>query len=306
MNSAALLADAGHSLSDLLGDFVVLFSWRLSRRPPSRRYPFGLAKFETVGTGLVAVLLIGGALGICAHSLSLLLSVLSETASSVAAGPLQTALINVTEAARHIPAIGHSHAHHAHPLDLNAAWFAAVSVVSKEWLFRITRKVAEQESSPVLLANAYHHRSDAYSSVVALIAILGSGLFPTLPLDPIGGLLVSFVIFGQGLSIFKGAFWEMTDASASDSVLQSLSRSLSRLVEDPSPLLRVHDLRARRAGSQLFVDLSAEVPGNVTALQLDRLEKEMVAALKAVRKDVKEVHVRFEVVSEATEQERIR
>ena len=70
---------------------------------------------------------------------------------------------------------------------MNAAWFAAVSVVSKEWLFRITRTVAEQESSPVLLANAYHHRSDAYSSVVALIAILGSGLFPTLPLDPIGG-----------------------------------------------------------------------------------------------------------------------
>ena len=174
-----------------MGDFVVLFSWRLSRRPPSRRYPFGLAKFETVGTGVVAVLLIGGALGICAHSLSLLLSVLSETAASVAAGPLQTALINVTEAAHHIPAIGqfaHSHAHHAHALDMNAAWFAAISVVSKEWLFRITRKVADQESSPVLLANAYHHRSDAYSSVVALIAILGSGLFPTLPLDPIGGV----------------------------------------------------------------------------------------------------------------------
>lgn len=306
MNSAALLADAGHSLSDLLGDFVVLFSWRLSRRPPSRRYPFGLAKFETVGTGLVAVLLIGGALGICAHSLSLLLSVLSETASSVAAGPLQTALINVTEAAHHIPAIGqfaHSHAHHAHALDLNAAWFAAVSVVSKEWLFRITRKVAEQESSPVLLANAYHHRSDAYSSVVALVAILGSGLFPTLPLDPFGGLVVSLVIFRQGLSILKGAFWEMTDASAPDSVLQSLSRSLNRLVEDPSLstcLLHVHDLRARRAGSQLFVSVSAGVPGNVTASQLNQLEKEMVAALKAERKDVKEVHVRFEVVSEAT------
>ncbi|KAH8994020.1 CDF-like metal transporter [Lactarius akahatsu] len=308
MNSAALLADAGHSLSDLLGDFVVLFAWRLSRRPPSRRYPFGLAKFETVGTGLVALLLIGGALGICAHSLSLLLSVLSETASSVAAGPLQTALINVTEAAHHIPAIGqfaHSHAHHAHALDLNAAWFAAVSVASKEWLFRITRKVAEQESSPVLLANAYHHRSDAYSSFVALVAILGSGLFPTLPLDPIGGLIVSFVIFGQGLSVLKGAFWEMTDASVSTPVLQSLSRPLNRLVEDPrwsTCLLHVHDIRARRAGAQLFVDFSAGVPEHVTAFKLDQLEKEMVAALKAERKDVKEVHVRFEVVSEATEQ----
>ena len=211
---------------------------------------------------------------------------------------------------------------------MNAAWFAAVSVVAKEWLFRITRKVAEQESSPVLLANAYHHRSDAYSSVVALVAILGSGLFPTLPLDPIGGtyrprfivfsplftdgsptgLLVSFVIFGQGLSILKGAFWEMTDASVSDSVLQSLYRPLNRLVDAPrlsTPLLHVRDLRARRAGSQLFVDLSAGVPGNVTALQLDGLEKEMVAALKAERKDVKEVRVRFEVVSGTTEQEGI-
>ncbi|KAI9442353.1 CDF-like metal transporter [Lactarius indigo] len=218
MNSAALLADAGHSLSDLLGDFVVLISWRLSRRPPSRRYPFGLAKFETVGTGL--------------------------TASSVAAGP----------PAHHIPAIGqfaHSHAHHAHALDLNAAWFAAVGVASKEWLFRITRKVAEQE----------------------------------------GSLIVSFVIFGQGLSVLKGAFWEMTDASVSKSILQSLSRPLDRLVEDPrwsTDLLHVHDLRARRAGSQLFVDFSAGVPGN----------KEMVAALKAERKDVKEVH--------AAEQERTR
>ncbi|KAH9176581.1 mitochondrial iron ion transporter [Lactarius sanguifluus] len=299
-----LTSAKGAAGCDLLGDFVVLFAWRLSRRPPSRRYPFGLAKFETVGTGLVALLLIGGALGICAHSLSLLLSVLSETASSVAAGPLQTALINVTEAAHHIPAIGqfaHSHAHHAHALDLNAAWFAAVSVASKEWLFRITRKVAEQESSPVLLANAYHHRSDAYSSFVALVAILGSGLFPTLPLDPIGGLIVSFVIFGQGLSVLKGAFWEMTDASVSNSVLQSLSRPLNRLVEDPrwsTCLLHVHDVRARRAGAQLFVDFSAGVPEYVTAFKLDQLEKEM-------RKDVKEVHVRFEVVSEATEQERI-
>jgi divalent metal cation (Fe/Co/Zn/Cd) transporter len=173
-----------------LGDFVVLVSWRLSRLPPSRRYPFGLAKFETVGTGLVAILLIGGALGIGSHSLSLLFSALAETAQAVPEGPLHTALLNLTAAAHNIPGIGHighSHSHAAHALDLNAAWFAAASVVSKEWLFRITRKVAAQENSPVLMANAYHHRSDAYSSVVAFVAILGSGWFPALPLDPIGG-----------------------------------------------------------------------------------------------------------------------
>ncbi|KAI9509499.1 cation efflux family-domain-containing protein [Russula earlei] len=292
MNSAALLADAGHSLSDLLGDFVVLFSWRLSRRPPSRRYPFGLAKFETVGTGLVAILLLGAALGIGSHSLSLLFSVLSETAPSLPAGPLQTLLLNLTALARNVPGMGHIAHSHAHALDPNAAWFAAVSIVSKEWLFRVTRKVAKQENSPVLLANAYHHRSDAYSSLVALVAILGSGWFPAWPLDPVGGLLVSVVIFRQGLTIFKDAFWDMTDASAQEPVLQSLSRSLDKLTEEPrlkGALLHIRNLRARRAGSQLFVDLTVVVPGELTAFQLGGLEKQIVGALKAERKDVKEV-----------------
>jgi divalent metal cation (Fe/Co/Zn/Cd) transporter len=251
-------------LIDLLGDFVVLFSWRLSRRPPSRRYPFGLAKFETVGTGLVSFLLIAGALGIGSHSLSLLLSVLSETALSMPASPLQTALLSITAAAHNVPGLGliaaHSHAHaHGHVLDLNAAWFAAASIVSKEWLFRITRKVADEENSPVLLANAYHHRSDAYSSVVALVAILGSGWFPALPLDPIGGaymssqstsffalffrscffiywlgFLVSIVIFQQGISIFKGAFYEMTDASAREPVLLVTIQFLRQATRRPA------------------------------------------------------------------------
>jgi len=306
MNSAALLADAGHSLSDLLGDFVVLFSWRLSRRPPSRRYPFGLAKFETVGTGLVSILLLAGALGIGSHSLSLLLSVLSETALSMPASPLQTALLSITAAAHNVPGLGliaaHTHSHaHGHVLDLNAAWFAAASIVSKEWLFRITRKVADQENSPVLLANAYHHRSDAYSSVVAFVAILGSGWFPALPLDPIGGFLVSIVIFQQGLSIFRGAFYEMTDASAPEPVLRSFSSSLDKLREDPhikSSFLHFHGLRARRAGSQLFVNLHVGVPGTLMAFELSQLEEQIVAALKDERKDVKEVQIQFEVVSE--------
>jgi divalent metal cation (Fe/Co/Zn/Cd) transporter len=185
----------------------------LSRRPPSRRYPFGLAKFETVGTGLVSILLIAGALGIGSHSLSLLLTVLSETALSLSAGPMQTALLSITAAAHNVPGLGliaaHSHSHtHGHVLDMNAAWFAAASIVSKEWLFRITRKVADQENSPVLLANAYHHRSDAYSSVVALVAILGSGWFPALPLDPIGGAYIfthsSASFFAHVLFFFLG------------------------------------------------------------------------------------------------------
>jgi divalent metal cation (Fe/Co/Zn/Cd) transporter len=116
------------------------------------------------------------------------------------------------------------------------------------------------------------------------------------------GLLVSVIILQQGLSIFKGAFWEMTDASASDKVMRSLSHSLDKLLEDPhlkTSFLHVHSLRARRAGSQLFVNLTVRVPGDLTAIQLNHLEKRIIAALKAERKNVKEVHVQYEVASDA-------
>jgi divalent metal cation (Fe/Co/Zn/Cd) transporter len=214
LHSASLLADAGHSLSgpslllhtitsninhlailpDLLGDLVTLVCWKLSRKPPSPRYPYGFAKFETLGTTTVSLLLIGGALGIGFHSYQLLLHALADTASTL---PADSALHHLlqTITSLDIPSItAHAHAHAHGALDPNAAWFAALSIVAKEWLYRITKTVADAENSPVLLANAIHHRSDAYSSVVALAAILGSTWFPAIPLDPLGGAYLSPVI----------------------------------------------------------------------------------------------------------------
>lgn len=116
------------------------------------------------------------------------------------------------------------------------------------------------------------------------------------------GLLVSILIFQQGLGIFKGAFWEMTDAGAPEPVLRSLSRSLDKLLEDPrlkASSIHIRNLRARRAGSQLFVYLSVGVPGDLTAFRLDQLRRQIVSALKEVRKDVKEVQVQFEGIIES-------
>lgn len=173
-----------YNVIDLLGDFVTLICWKLSRKPPSELYPFGFAKFETLGTTTISLLLVGGALGIGFHSYHLLIETLQATASTLPSGALQGVIQNVTSAAPQVPVIGHAH---SHTLDPNAAWFAAISVVGKEWLYRITKAVADDEKSSVLLANAIHHRSDAYSSLVALVAILGTWWFPSLPLDPIGG-----------------------------------------------------------------------------------------------------------------------
>ncbi|KAK7472803.1 mitochondrial metal transporter [Stygiomarasmius scandens] len=298
LHSASLLADAGHSMSDLLGDFVTLFCWKLSRKPPSEKYPYGFAKFETLGTTTVSLLLIGGALGIGFHSYHLLLSALAETAHTLPSGPVQEILHNVTSIAPGVPeSLMHSH---THAVDPNAAWFAAISVIAKEWLYRITKTVADEENSPVLLANAIHHRSDAYSSFVALFAILGSWIFPKVPLDPIGGLLVSFVILQQGIGLFVGAWGDLTDAGVSAQTRDSLQRTLEPILANrdaslPS-VLSISGLRARRAGSLLYVDLVAQVPSDSTVKDLVVLENQILATMKEKRKEVTEVRVKFEAV----------
>ncbi|THV02330.1 cation efflux protein [Dendrothele bispora CBS 962.96] len=295
LHSASLLADAGHSLSDLLGDFVTLFCWKLSRKAPTEKYPYGFGKFETLGTTTVSFLLIGGALGIGFHSYHLLLSALAETAHSLPSGPVQEILHNVTSIAPGVPeSLMHSH---AHAVDPNAAWFAAVSVIAKEWLYRITKAVADEEKSPVLLANAIHHRSDAYSSVVALFAILGSWIFPKLPLDPIGGLLVSFVILRQGIDLFVGALGDLTDAGVSAKTRDSLQHTLDPMLEASDSSIRsITGLRARRSGSLLYVDLVAEVPAALTVQELLDLETQILATMKEKRKEVVEVRVKFEAI----------
>lgn len=136
----------------------------------------------------MSVLLTGGAIGLGLHSLTMLMESLAQSAAAMPAGPLQDVLVNVTQIAHAVPSVASEHSH-AHALDPNAAWFAAIGVIWKEWLFRATKKVADEEHSPVLFANALHHRSDMYGSFVALVAILGTWYWPSLPLDQIGGEL---------------------------------------------------------------------------------------------------------------------
>ena len=133
----------------------------------------------------MSLLLVGGALGIGFHSYYLLLDALYPAIQALPPGVVQGVLQSAAEATEAIAS--HAAHGHVHTLDPNAAWFAAVGVVAKEWLYRITKKVADDERSSVLRANAIHHRSDAWSSLVALVAILGSWAVPGLPLDPIGG-----------------------------------------------------------------------------------------------------------------------
>ncbi|CAG8851849.1 12762_t:CDS:2, partial [Gigaspora margarita] len=135
MNSASLVADAAHSLN-LISDFVTLYTYRKSRKPPDETHPYGYGKYESVGSLAVSSLLVIGAIGIGHHSYELLMSAIPPDSS-----------FNISEMNLHTL----NNRPHLNP---NAAWFAAISVVVKEALFRSTMKIASEERSDVLVANA--------------------------------------------------------------------------------------------------------------------------------------------------------
>lgn len=215
LNSAALVADAGHSLSgefpssmptiyghndvytnsrpDLIADLVTLFTLIFSMRPPSPRYPLGYGKFESLGTITVSIFLLLGGLGIGLHSWGLLSQTLQTTLSNNKELPswlanLLHSLISVSSIDPHEH--GHSHSPgmgEGESLSPSAILFPLFGILVKEYLYRATKKVAEEQNSSVLMANAMHHRSDAYSSIVTIVAILGSLIWESVPVDPLGG-----------------------------------------------------------------------------------------------------------------------
>jgi len=288
LNSAALMADAGHSLSDLVGDFVVLLAWKLSRRPPSPNFPHGYGKFESLGSLVVAALLALGGLGIGLHSFHLLQTTLGYGTPS-----------DVTS---HHDHFNHSLPHsplpsfggHAHDLvDPKAAWFALGGVLVKEWLYRITMEVAKEEKSNVLVASALHHRSDALSSIVALAAIAFS-TFGFVVADPLGGLFVTAMILFQAYHVGLGALQELLDRDPEPELSTEMRKVVLSLMDEPAPTISaVSELKLSRSGPNKLVQVDVTVRPEVSVAQTTSIEKEVLTRLRDRFEDVTEVRVRF-------------
>jgi divalent metal cation (Fe/Co/Zn/Cd) transporter len=158
----------------------------LSQRPPSALYPLGYGKLESLGTVVVSIFLLLGGLGIGAHSWSLL----SQTLISHPNIP--PFLIRFLSFVTLDSEQGHGH-HHSPDiseegsLSPTAVLFPLFGILVKEYLYRVTKRVADEQNSSILMANALHHRSDAYSSIVTVVAILGSIFLQGVPVDPMGG-----------------------------------------------------------------------------------------------------------------------
>eukprot|EP00938_MAST-03A_sp_MAST-3A-sp1_P000223 g223.t1 len=246
-NSAALIADAVHSIGDLASDFVTLGTLRIARRPKDETHPFGYGRYESLGA-----LAVGGGLVVSAaatgfHSIELIVPLLSDFVSA------QTTSASSTLTP---PPVGQT--------ALAAAAVAGLSIVSKEWLFRVTKRLGIEQRSQVLLANAWHHRTDALSSVVALVALVGGAA--GLPiLDPLGGVIVSGMILKAGADISLQSVRELVDHGAVDEhESHSMLEYLTEIVKEDGDLVDVLGFRARRTGPLTYVDIELLVPSKLS------------------------------------------
>ncbi|KAG2233376.1 cation efflux family-domain-containing protein [Thamnidium elegans] len=294
MNSASLLAEAFHSFSDLLSDFVTLYTFKMSRKPADSIYPYGYGKFETVGSVTVSSLLLVGAVGIGWHSFDLLLQTLQTSSLFVSDTTATVAAVTTTNAAESAPSL--TTQGHGGVLDPNAAWFALASVIIKEWLYRATIKVGVSERSEVLIANAWHHRSDAYSSAVALVAIVGS--YAGMPvLDPLGGIVVSMMLVKSSVGILGSSIKELMDKGITPEELNSITSAIDQVKDTELDLIDFHSVRGRKQGPFNQVDLVLRLNSTMTMRKAHQLEEQVRSSVKSNCENVQNVLIYLEDAS---------
>lgn len=225
--SSALIADGVHSLSDLVSDFVVLFASHHGKKDADKEHPYGHQRFETAASLVLGLILL-----------------------AVGAGMLWSAYrkLEAPETVQQVHVI--------------ALWVAGVALVSKELLFRYMLGVAKRVKSSMLVANAWHARSDAASSLVVGLGILGNlGGYPIF--DPIAALIVGFMVARMGWSFGWDALHDLMDRSADEQEVQAIRQTLN----DTPGICNVHDLRTRKMGDMIVVDAHIEVDADITVEQ---------------------------------------
>ena len=229
-HSAAMVADAVHSLSDFVTDVIVLVFVRISCKPQDKSHDYGHGKYETLATTIIGVALMVVALGIVYHG-----------GRSIAAwlGGAQLAAPGML-----------------------ALWAALVSVILKEGTYQYSIVKARQLDAPVVEANAWHHRSDALSSVGTAIGI-GGAIFlgqRWTVLDPVASVVVGIVIVKVAFDLLQRGIGDLTEQSLPDSVEDEIIALVSTLPGIDKP----HDLRTRRIGSHYAIEMHILMDGNMT------------------------------------------
>jgi cation diffusion facilitator family transporter len=222
--SQGLIADGLHSLSDLVADFVVLFASHHSKKDADEDHPYGHQRFETAASLALGLLLLAVGVGMVWSALIKLQS--PETIATV------------------------------HP---SALWVALGAIAAKEFLFRYMLQVAKAVKSSMLVANAWHARSDAASSLVVSLGLIGNlAGYPLL--DPIAALIVGFMIGKMGWTFGWDAMHDLMDRAIDEQEVQAIRETLT----NTPGVAGVHDVRTRKMGDMVVVDAHIEVDASLT------------------------------------------
>ncbi len=222
--SNAMLADSLHSLSDVLATGIVYIGLKVSAKPPDEDHPYGHGGVDTlVALGVIAVLIATGLLA--------------------ALGALRCFFTTDTTATP----------------GTTALYAAVLSIAAKEVLFRYTYRVGKASGSPSVIANAWDHRSDVYSSIAALIGIAGARA-GFVYLDPLAGLFVSYMIIRVSIDLIRSNVGEITHEAPAAETIEMIQREALTV----PGVRRVRRARMHRVGRSCFLDIDIQVEGGLT------------------------------------------
>lgn len=229
-NSAAMIADAVHSLSDFLTDIVVLAFVKLSTKPADEDHDYGHGKYETIATSIIGMALVVVAVMLGWNGITKIIAVI--------------------------------HGNKIESPGVIALVAALVSILLKEWVFRITRKVALEVNSQALEANAWHHRSDALSSIGTAVGIGGAVLLGSnwAVLDPIAAVVVSVLIFVTAFRLLRQASGELLE----ESLPKETESEIEEIVYRDPLVTDIHNLHTRRIGSIIAIEMHLRLPGDIS------------------------------------------
>ena len=229
-HSAAMIADAIHSLTDFVTDVIVLVFVKLGNKPMDKDHDYGHGKYETLATAIIGISLFAVGVMIC-------WSGLVKTYHALCGEKLQQPGVVALVA-------------------------AVLSIVMKEWAYQFTVRVGRKFHSEAVVANAWHHRSDALSSIGTMLGIGGAILLGDhwAVLDPLAAIIVSAFIIKAAWGLVMQSVKELTDASLSEKEEDEILKTAS----EEEGVGEIHNLRTRRIGNNIAIEMHVRMPGSLS------------------------------------------
>lgn len=244
--SSAMVADAVHSLSDFVTDVIVLIFVKISSKPRDAGHEYGHGKFETFATMVIGFILALAGVALLVNGCRL---VLDSVRGHELPKPTMIALV-----------------------------VAVISIISKEILYRYTDREGRKLNSKAVIANAWHHRSDAISSLGTFVGV-GGAMFlgeKWRILDPLAAIVVSFFIMKAGYDIMRPSIDELLESSLPD----AYEAEIRELLMSVPGVRAVHNMRTRRIGNEIAIDLHAKMDGAISLCEAHAIASEAERKVK--------------------------